>query len=80
MTTHQPSSDTQTLTDVHDMVVVHRAFRRELAIIPRLVRAVPAGDTRRAAVVADHARLCLQGWVLVRWQRPRQDSNLRPPD
>jgi hemerythrin-like domain-containing protein len=61
MTTHQPSSDTQTLTDVQDMVVVHRAFRRELALIPRLVRAVRAGDTGRAAVVADHARLCLQG-------------------
>ena len=61
MTTQQPSSDTTTLTNVHDMVIVHRAFRRELAVIPRLVRAVPAGDTRRAAVVARHARLVLQG-------------------
>lgn len=57
MTTNQ----TQTLTDVHDMVVVHKAFRRELRVIPQLVRAVPAGDTKRATVVADHARLCLQG-------------------
>ena len=61
MTTQQPSSDTTTLTNVHDMVIVHRAFRRELAVIPRLVRAVPAGDTKRAAVVARHARLVLQG-------------------
>jgi hemerythrin-like domain-containing protein len=59
MTTHQPSP--ATLTDVHDMVIVHRAFRRELRLIPRLVRAVPAGDTKRAAVVAGHARLALQG-------------------
>ncbi len=29
-----------TLTDVHDMVVVHRAFRRELGLLPHLVRAV----------------------------------------
>jgi hemerythrin-like domain-containing protein len=55
------STDTTSLTNVHDMVVVHRAFRRELALIPRLVRAVPAGDTARASVVADHARLVLLG-------------------
>ncbi|MGY1708873.1 hemerythrin domain-containing protein [Geodermatophilus sp. SYSU D00758] len=49
------------LTDVHDMVVVHRAFRREFRLLPGLVRAVPAGDTARAAVLAAHARLCLTG-------------------
>ncbi len=49
------------LIDVHDMVVVHRVFRRELGLAPRLVRAVPAGDTARAAVVAAHLRLCLDG-------------------
>ena len=55
------TTQTPTLTNVHDMVVVHKAFRRELRLIPQLVRAVPAGDTTRATVVADHARLCLQG-------------------
>ena len=50
-----------TLTDVHDMVVVHRAFRREFTLIPPLVRAVAAGDTARAAVVTKHARLLLDG-------------------
>jgi hemerythrin-like domain-containing protein len=50
-----------TLTDVHDMVVVHRAFRRELGCLPDLVRAVRPGDTARAGVVADHARLILHG-------------------
>ena len=49
------------LIDVHDMVVVHRAFRREFGLLPGLVRAVPAGDTARAAVLAAHLRLCLDG-------------------
>ena len=52
---------TRTLTDVQDMVVVHRVFRREFRIIPELVREVPPGDTARAAVIAGHARLLLQG-------------------
>ena len=50
-----------TLTDVHDMVVVHRAFRREFTLIPRTVRGVAAGDTARVAVVAKHAQLLLDG-------------------
>ncbi|MFW3168623.1 hemerythrin domain-containing protein [Geodermatophilus sp. CPCC 206100] len=49
------------LTDVHDMVVVHRAFRREFRLLPELVRAVRPGDTARAAVLAGHARLVLTG-------------------
>src|SRR4051794_20456774 len=52
---------TAPLTDVHDMVVVHRAFRREFRLVPGLVRAVPAGDTARTAVLAGHARLVLEG-------------------
>jgi hypothetical protein len=36
------------------MVVVHRVFRRESALAPRLVRAVPDGDTTRAAQIAAH--------------------------
>jgi hemerythrin-like domain-containing protein len=52
---------TYTPTDVHDMVVVHRVFRRELALIPRLVREVQTADTARAAVLARHARLVLTG-------------------
>ena len=49
------------LTDVRDMYVVHRVFRREFVSIPSLVRAVRPGDTARAAVVAGHARLVLGG-------------------
>lgn len=43
-------------TDAGDMFVVHRVFRREFADLPALIAAVPAGDTRRATVVGDHAR------------------------
>jgi hemerythrin-like domain-containing protein len=52
---------TEALTDVHDMVVVHRVFRREFRLIPELVRQVEAGDTVRAKVIAEHARLILTG-------------------
>jgi hemerythrin-like domain-containing protein len=42
--------------DTHDMIVVHRVFRRESRLLPRLVRAVPAGDAARARLVAAHFR------------------------
>ena len=41
-------------TDTWDMVLVHRVFRREFRMLPAIVRAVPAGDTRRAEIVGDH--------------------------
>ena len=47
--------------DVHEMVVVHRAFRRESAAAAGYLRTTPEGDTRRAKVVADHLHLCLAG-------------------
>jgi hypothetical protein len=47
--------------DVQEMVVVHRAFRRESAAAAGYVRRTPEGDTRRAKIVADHVRLCLAG-------------------
>jgi len=49
------------LTDVSDMYTVHRAFRREFGLMPQLVRGVAAGDTARAAVLADHGRRILTG-------------------
>ncbi|WP_344915040.1 hemerythrin domain-containing protein [Streptosporangium oxazolinicum] len=36
------------------MVIVHRVFRRESGLMPRFVRAVPEGDTARAAEIAEH--------------------------
>ena len=38
------------------MVIVHRMFRRECALLPQLVAAVAAGDVARARIVAGHAR------------------------
>jgi iron-sulfur cluster repair protein YtfE (RIC family) len=38
--------------DTHEMIVVHRVFRRESDLMPTLIRAVPDGDTARAGVLA----------------------------
>lgn len=46
---------------VHEMVIIHRAFRRELTLLPRLVRAAPDGDRDRAATLAGALRLVLGG-------------------
>ncbi|MGW3649840.1 hemerythrin domain-containing protein [Streptomyces sp. NPDC000878] len=47
--------------DVHDMVVVHRTFRRSCAELPDLVRGLRPGDTERAALVVDAVRFMLMG-------------------
>ena len=46
----------QKLCDTSDMVIVHRMFRRECALLPKLVAAVAGGDVARAHTVAGHAR------------------------
>jgi hemerythrin-like domain-containing protein len=53
-----PTTTTTTTTeavrpDTRDMVMVHNTFRRCFGDLPGLVRGVAAGDTERAAVVAD---------------------------
>jgi hemerythrin-like domain-containing protein len=50
-----PQGASQPGCDTHEMVVVHRVFRREFDLLPRMVRAVPAGDRERVAIVAAHA-------------------------
>jgi hemerythrin-like domain-containing protein len=45
--------------DVHEMVVIHRVFRRELHLIPRIVLDVPAGDTARVRIVGEHLEFVL---------------------
>ncbi len=47
------SRDTE-LVDAHEMVVVHRVFRRELRLLSELILAAPVGDGVRAAVLANH--------------------------
>ena len=46
----------QKLCDTSDMVIVHRMFRRECALLSQFVAAVPAGDIARARTVTRHAR------------------------
>src|ERR1700712_2692373 len=46
--------------DTREMLVVHSLFRRELRLAGGLVRRVPAGDVRRAGVVAAHLELVEQ--------------------
>ena len=46
---------TQKICDTSDMVIVHRMFRRECALLPQLVAAAD-GDLNRARAVAGHAR------------------------
>ncbi len=60
MTATTNSTHVQTI-DVHDMVVVHRVFRRELIDLSRLIGRVASGDVDRAAVVSAHARLIVSG-------------------
>jgi hypothetical protein len=45
--------------ETHDMVLVHRVFRREFAAAPDDVRAVAGGDTDRAEVLAGHVQMLL---------------------
>jgi hemerythrin-like domain-containing protein len=54
-------TDTGPRPDVNEMIVIHRVFRREFTAIPRLVRAVRAGDVSRAGVVSAHIQLIMAG-------------------
>lgn len=45
----------------HEMVLVHRVFRRELGLAPGLVAAVPAHDRRTGARLGGHLRFVLDG-------------------
>ncbi len=42
--------------DTHEMVIIHRAFRRESRLLAALIAEVPAGDAARARVLAAHFR------------------------
>jgi hemerythrin-like domain-containing protein len=50
------TTSTRQRPDTHDMYVVHRVFRREAALMPRLIRSVRPGDTTRSARIAEHFR------------------------
>jgi hemerythrin-like domain-containing protein len=54
-------SQTKDTVDTWEMVVVHRLFRREFALVPGLLRKVAEGDRERSAVVADHLMFLVDG-------------------
>lgn len=67
-----------------DMVIIHRIFRREFAIMPGIVRAAPAGDAERTAVLTEHLQLLLDvldhhhaGEDLLLWPRLRDRAHAR---
>jgi hemerythrin-like domain-containing protein len=59
MTSSTHSTTTPPWPAVHEMVVIHRFFRRELAAVPALVRTTAEGDLERAAVVGEHVDFVL---------------------
>ena len=54
-------SGTRVVPDTRDMIVVHRAFRREARALPGLVAAVRPGDVARARLLAEHLDDCTLG-------------------
>ncbi len=55
-----PSSPSSPGCDTHNMVLVHRAFRREFRLLPLEIRAVDSSDRARAAVIAAHGSEMLE--------------------
>jgi hypothetical protein len=53
----EPLADTTHMYAGRAMLALHAMFRREFGLMPGLVRAVAAGHTQRAALVADHIAL-----------------------
>jgi hemerythrin-like domain-containing protein len=45
------------MADTRDMYMAHDMFRREIGLLPALVRAATAGDTERAGILAAHLEL-----------------------
>jgi hemerythrin-like domain-containing protein len=56
MTAPAPRNARTDRPDTGQMVIIHRAFRRESALLASLIAQVPDGDTARARVLADHFR------------------------
>jgi hemerythrin-like domain-containing protein len=75
--------------DAKDMTLVHRVFRREFHDIPDLIAGVPAGDTARAKVVADHVTFMVDGlhhhhaaedelaWPIILVRAPTQQAEIQ---
>jgi hemerythrin-like domain-containing protein len=55
------SAAQRTEPNTHEMVVIHRIFRREFPLLAGVVRRTSTGDARRAAPIAGHIEFCLDG-------------------
>jgi len=64
-----------TLPFTHEMVVVHKLFRREFLQGPSWVRRVPVGDTAQAQVVFTHMK---KDFDLLHHHHEAEDINLWP--
>lgn len=70
------STTEQAQPDTHEMVVVHRVFRREFRLLPDLVGRVGEGNTARAKELAEHAGDLLGG---LHHHHHTEDELLWPP-
>jgi len=61
--------------ETRDMYAIHTMFRREFALLPDLVRTVPAKDEERARVVADHISLLT---LILHNHHTAEDTHLWP--
>jgi hypothetical protein len=59
--TESPTGSRGAAPDTHDMVVIHRIFRRGFPELAALVRTVPPGDAARAAAIAPHLEFLIGG-------------------
>src|ERR1700712_4619371 len=71
------------VTDSQDMIIIHRVFRRELAMAPALITSVADSDSSRSGIVGGHVCDVLQvlhhhheGEDLLLWPKLRE----RAPD
>jgi hemerythrin-like domain-containing protein len=60
---------------VHEMVIVHRVFRKELGMLPALVAATAEGDRKRARTLHKHYRFVTE---VLHHHHSYEDDNLWP--
>jgi hemerythrin-like domain-containing protein len=70
------STTAHTEPETHEMVIIHRVFRREFHLLPELIGRVSEGDTARAAVVAEHTTDLVTG---LHHHHESEDELLWPP-
>ena len=73
------------VTDLTEMLAVHDCLRHEFARMPLTVKAVPEGDSSRAAALGEHILLMMsflqahdEGEDLLIWPLLSQSASRRP--